>query len=269
MIRARTAPRVLYGGLFLAAIPAVLVAWAMRANAPVAQPPSSLVNGVLLLLLGLSLVLAGAFDPPRLSFPRGEADSPGLTHRIAVFVWVLIPWTLTWFGTQALGRPPGAFGTALPFEQHWPVWQWTEAIYLSTYLFIPLTALGLRTQGALRRFAVTGAVATLIVTICWLTIPVVAVNRPFAPSNLFGRLLAFEQGHSVGVAAFPAFHVLWSLIAADAWVLDGRLRQQAWPGPVAWIWAVLIVASCLTTAMHTVIDEAAAALLFFVVRARR
>jgi hypothetical protein len=51
-------------------------------------------------------------------------------------------------------------------------------------------------------------VATLIVTVCWWTIPVVAENRPFEASHALGRFLAFEQGHSIGVAAFPAFHVL-------------------------------------------------------------
>jgi prolipoprotein diacylglyceryltransferase/protein-S-isoprenylcysteine O-methyltransferase Ste14 len=207
-----------------------------------------------------------ALRPPRLSLPRGDREAPEVAHRFAVFVWVLIPWTLTWLGTQALGRPPDAFGTALPFEATWPVWQWTEAIYLTAYLFIPITALLLRTQRALRRFAVSGGVATAVVTLCWLTIPVVAGNRPFEPSNVWGRWLAFEQAHSIGVAAFPAFHVLWSLIAADALTLDGRLRGARWPGAIGWAWAVLISLSCLTTGMHTVIDALAAVLLFFPLR---
>jgi hypothetical protein len=139
---------------------------------------------------------------------------------------------------------------------------------MSAYLFIPFAAFALRTQLALRRVAVTGAVATLIVTLCWLTIPVVAENRVFEPAHALGRFLAFEQGHSIGVAAFPAFHVLWSLIAADAWVVDARLRGDRRTGIAAWTWAVLIAVSCLTTSMHTVIDLAAATLLFVVLRGR-
>ena len=65
-----------------------------------------------------------------------------------------------------------------------------------------------------------------------------------------------------------AFHVLWSLIAADAWVVDARLRGDRWTGLVAWTWAILIALSCLTTSMHTVIDLAAAILLFVVLRDR-
>src|SRR4051812_18680454 len=137
---------------------------------------------------------------------------------------------------------------------------------MSAYLFIPLAALLLRTRAGLRRFARTGAVATVIVACCWLAIPVVAVNRPFEPAHALGRLLAFEQAHSIGVAAFPAFHVLWSLIAADAWVVDGRGRGTRWIAIAAWAWAILIVASCLTTAMHTVIDEVAAVAVFLLIR---
>jgi PAP2 superfamily len=231
-------------------------------------------TGPLLLAVALALIAIGLwFDatprpPSRISFPRGDAEPPDLAHRAAVFLWVLIPWTMTWFGTQALGRPHGAFGTSLPFERHWPVWQWTEALYLSAYLYIPLAAFLLRTQRALRRFAISGAIATLVVTLCWLTIPVVAENRPFEPAHVLGRLLAFEQGHSIGVAAFPAFHVLWALIAADAWAMDARLSGDRWTGTVAWIWAVLIAVSCLTTAMHTAIDAAAAVLVFVVLRDR-
>ena len=231
-------------------------------------------KGAALLATALAMIVVGLWldrtaEPrTRWSYPRGGGSLPDLSHRVAVFLWVLIPWTMTWFGTQALGRPHGAFSTMLPFERSWPVWQWTEALYMSAYVFIPLAAMLLRTQAALRRFAVTGAVATLIVTACWLTIPVVAENRPFEATHALGRFLAFEQGHSIGVAAFPAFHVLWSLIAADAWVVDAGLRGDRRIGVVMWTWALLIAVSCLTTSMHTVIDLAAAALLFVVLRGR-
>jgi protein-S-isoprenylcysteine O-methyltransferase Ste14 len=207
-----------------------------------------------------------ALAPPRLSLPRGDDEPPTLTQRVAVFVWVLIPWMATWFAAQAVGRAPDVFETALPFERTWPVWQWTELLYVTAYVFVPVTALVTTSQRALRRFAVSGSIATLIVTLSWFMIPVVAANRSFTPTSVFGRVLAFEQGHSVGVAAFPAFHVLWALIAAVAWSDDARHLRRAVRRWIGWGWAAAISVSCVTTAMHTVIEVGAALLLFLPLR---
>ncbi|MFI5178719.1 MAG: prolipoprotein diacylglyceryl transferase family protein [Vicinamibacterales bacterium] len=197
-----------------------------------------------------------ASEPPLLSFPRGGDEPPAIAHRAAVFLWVLIPWVATWFAAQAIGRAPDVFETALPFERTWPVWQWTELFYVTAYVFIPITALIPTSERSLRRLAVSGSIATIIVTLCWFTIPVVAANRPFTPTGVLGEILAREQGHSVGVAAFPAFHVLWALLAATAW-------RNKWIG---WSWAVAITLSCLTTAMHTLVEVGAAILLYLPLR---
>jgi protein-S-isoprenylcysteine O-methyltransferase Ste14/prolipoprotein diacylglyceryltransferase len=207
-----------------------------------------------------------ALTPPPLSLPRGNGEPPTIAQRIAVFLWVLIPWVTAYLAVQALGRPPDAFRTALPFERSWPVMQWTELLYASTYVFVPATALVIRTRRALGRFAVEGLVATVVVTLVWLTIPVVAANRPFEPSGWAGRLLAYEQTHSNAVAAFPAFHVLWALIAAEGWSANARVSNRsiwAWAG---WSWALLISASSITTGMHTVVEVAAAVLAYVAVR---
>jgi protein-S-isoprenylcysteine O-methyltransferase Ste14 len=203
-----------------------------------------------------------ALRPPLLSLPRGGDAPPTRSMRAAVGVWVLLPWVVTYYAAQALGPAPDAFHNTLGFERGWPVWQWTEALYASCYLFVPLTALLIPTQRALRRFAVSGGIATLVVGLFWLSVPVVAEHRPFEPTTLFGRLLAAEQHASTGVAAFPAFHVLWGLIAAVGWTAVGQQRgQRAW-ALIGWSWAGLIAISCLTTGMHGVIDVLAAGLLF-------
>jgi len=207
-----------------------------------------------------------ALAPPRLSLPRGDGEVPAPVHRVAVFLWIFLPWLVAYYAVQALGRPPDAFGTALPFERAWPVLQWTELFYASAYVFIPLTALLVRTRRDLRRFAVQSAVAGVVVTLIWLAVPVVAVNRPFQPAGALGRLLAFELGHSVGVAAFPAFHVLWPLLGADAWVANARATRRVWWAVAGWSWAALITVSCLTTGMHTVVEVVAGVLLYLPLR---
>jgi len=203
-----------------------------------------------------------ALAPPLLSLPRGAGDRPTAVHRAAVFVWIFLPWLGAYYAVQALGRPPDAFGTALPLEHRWPVLQWTELVYASTYVFIPLTALLVRTRCDLRRFALQSAMATVAVTLLWLVVPVVAVNRSFEPSGLVGRLLAFEQAHSQGVAAFPAFHVLWTLLAADAWSANARVAGRRSWARIGWTWAALVTASCITTGMHTLIEAGAAIVLY-------
>lgn len=207
-----------------------------------------------------------ALEPSRLALPRADDGRPGWNDRAAVFLRVLLPWLLIYFSVQALGRAPDVFVTTLPFERHWPVLPWTEAVYASTYLFIPLTPLLIATRSDLRDFAVRGLVATTIVSLCWLVIPVVADNRPFVPAGPMGRLLAFEQGSSHGVAAFPAFHVLWTLIAAAGWAANATTTgRPAW----RWIgigWAAAITLSTLTTAMHSVIEILAAGVLFLPIR---
>jgi prolipoprotein diacylglyceryltransferase len=207
-----------------------------------------------------------ALRPPLLSLPHDADGPPAPSMRAAVVAWVLLPWLLTYYAVQALGPAPDVFHTTLAFERQWPVWQWTEGLYASCYLFVPLTTLLIPTQRALRRFAVSGGIATAVVGLLWLTVPVLAEHRPFEATSLFGRLLAVEQHASAGVAAFPAFHVLWALIAAEGWTAIGRHRQQRVWELIGWSWAGLIALSCLTTGMHSVIDVLAAGLLFFPLR---
>jgi protein-S-isoprenylcysteine O-methyltransferase Ste14 len=207
-----------------------------------------------------------ALAPPLLSLPRGDGEPPTPVARMAVFVWVLLPWLIAYSAVQALNRAPDAFTTAFAFEQRWPVLPWTEALYASAYVFVPLTPLVIRTRGALGRFATEGLLATVIVTLLWLTVPVVATNRPFDPSTWGGRLLAYEQAHSNGVAAFPAFHVLWALIAAEGWSSNARETRGSMWRSVGWGWALLVSASSLTTGMHTLIEVVSAVVLYVLVR---
>ena len=207
-----------------------------------------------------------ALQPPVLSIPPADDNAPRPTHRAAVFLWVVIPWVVIFYAVQALGRPADAFGTMLPFESRSTVLQWTELGYVSAYLFIPVTALLIRTQHDLRRFAVQALIGIVVVSIAWLTIPVVATNRPFVPASALGRLLAFEQAHSNGVAAFPAFHVLWALIAAEAWHGNARSSGRNWWGWIGWLWAAIITVASVTTSMHTVVEVGAAIALFLPIR---
>jgi protein-S-isoprenylcysteine O-methyltransferase Ste14 len=203
-----------------------------------------------------------AAAPLALSLPRPGPEAPAGAERVAILVRVLGPWLLVYYALQALGTPPDAFSTLLPFEARWPVVPWMELPYVSAYAFVPLAVVVTRSRSALRSFALSGIVGTVVVGICWVVIPVVAVNRPFTPTDWLGSLLAAEQASSAGVAAFPAFHVLWPMLAARAWSAERGTTARA----LAWGWAALIAASCLGTGHHGLVDIAAGALLYLPLR---
>jgi protein-S-isoprenylcysteine O-methyltransferase Ste14 len=193
----------------------------------------------------------------RIALPTARPGRPTAAEQVSVYLLVLLPWLLAYEALHLIGAPRDAIPSHLPFERAWPVIEWTEIIYASAYAMILATPLIVRSRPALRRFAVTGLLATAIVTFIYVLVPLVAPPRPFEPATLAGRLLAFERSMSNTVAAFPAFHVIWPLIAMEAWHANGR----RW-GRVAAVWTVLIAASCITTGMHSLADVVAAFAIF-------
>lgn len=207
---------------------------------------------------------AAALRRPRIALPPPSSDPPTTWDRVSIVLLVFLPWSIGFEAVYRLGVPPDAVEVYLPFERHWPVVQWTEAVYGSVYLFVIGTLFVARTQAALRRLAVTALIATVAVTLVYLTVPLVAPPRPFTASSLLGRALMVERAMSHTVAAFPAFHVIWSFIAAEAW--SSRSRAAAIVGRT---WAILIAVSCLTTGMHALADIAAAMAVYLVLRRYR
>ncbi len=121
-----------------------------------------------------------------------------------------------------------------------PAWQWTEALDASVYLVAPLTPLLVHHSRDLRRFAVQGLVGAVLVTLGWIVIPAVAV--------------------------FPALHVVWALIAAQALAANSAAGgRRAW-SVLAWSWAALVTMSGLTTGTHGASDVTAGVLVFGLVR---
>lgn len=192
--------------------------------------------------------------PPRLRLPRATEEEPNTWGRISVYFLVLLPWLLAYEGVQFIGIPADAVSSYFPLEVNWPVLEWTAAVYSSVYLLVLMTPLVAATGRVLRRFSMSGLVATAFVTLVYLTVPLIAPPRPFEATTWLGQILALEQGFNNTVASFPAFHVLWAFFAAAAW--PGRFRI------VAFLWAGAISVSCVTTGMHSLADVGAAILLF-------
>ena len=202
-----------------------------------------------------------AIRRPLVSLPPLGDASPSVWDRASIFLLVFLPWTVAYEAVFRLGIPPDAVEGFLSFERDWPVLVWTEGIYASVYALLVTVPLVAKTTGVLRRFALTGLVATAVVTLIYVTVPVIAPPRPFVAEGLLGRMLQVERAMSHTVAAFPVFHVIWTLIAAEAWT---RTYPRLWP--VWWLWALGIAVSCVTTGMHALVDVLLGGALFPLLR---
>jgi prolipoprotein diacylglyceryltransferase/protein-S-isoprenylcysteine O-methyltransferase Ste14 len=190
-----------------------------------------------------------AISRPYVSLPSAAVTQATLPERISVYLLIFLPWFILYEAVIALGVPPDARTNALPFEQSFPVIEWTELIYASTYAFVLIVPLLPITSRRLRTFAISGLVLSAIGTFCFLTIPFIAPPRPFIPAGFFGRLLAFERSCDGATAAFPSTHVMWAMLAAHTWSQIFPKGKTIW-----WLVCAAISISCFTTGMHTVAD---------------
>lgn len=199
-----------------------------------------------------------------IAIPPEASGPPSWWDRLSVFLLVLVPWSIAYEAVYRFGIPPDAVEAYLPFERGWPVIEWTEAIYGSVYILVLGSLVVARTKSALRHLSITALVAIAVVTLVYVTVPLVAPPRPFEPQTALGHALMVERAMSHTVAAFPAFHVIWSFIAAEAWA-----SRSKGLGVFAWTWAILIAVSCLSTGMHALVDILAAVLVFALLRRYR
>jgi protein-S-isoprenylcysteine O-methyltransferase Ste14 len=193
----------------------------------------------------------GTVDAPLLRLPAPVDDPPSGWARAAVYALVLAPWLVAYFAVERLGAPADARSTYLEWEARLPVLPWTEAVYLSTYLFVLLAPLAARRARDLRTFALRGAWATALIIPFYLLVPLVAEAKPVPGDGLWQALMRWERVGDAPVTAFPAFHLLWACLAADLYVASFP-RWRA----VFRTMALAIAVSCVTTGMHAALDVA-------------
>ena len=193
--------------------------------------------------------------------PADDADAkPSILCRLRASIAVLLPWLAGFGMIWLLGRRGDTVATYMPFEEHNPVFEWTELPYGSTYLVVMLTPFLLQTRDELRQFAVRGLTAMSLIFPLYLLLPIFVPPRSFQPVTAIGNLLLWERTPYSGAGAFPSFHIVWALIAASI-LGRGRLwKQFFW-----WTWAALVAVSCVTTGMHSVVDVLAGVAAFVLV----
>jgi membrane-associated phospholipid phosphatase len=214
------------------------------------------------------------FPPPRRSAapaadwtrhvlsPDDDLGTPSVWARLAIFPLVFIPWLVCYEYVVYRGPAHNAFSTYLPGELAWPIWQWTEVLYVSPYLIVTLAPFFAPTNRVLRRFVLAGLIATAIGHLIFLTVPAIAAPRPFTPTGILGQMMTWDRDMDLnnGTAACPSFHVLWSFLGAAVYAARfPRLRG------VAYVWAAAVSASCVFTGMHSLIDVVAGYAFFLLV----
>lgn len=189
---------------------------------------------------------------PYISIPEESAETAGFRDRLSVYILVLLPWTAVYSAFITIGTPPDAISSYLPFEEKLSVWEWSEAIYAATYLFVPFVLFIPVSKKTLREYSIAALTATVVIALFFIAIPFTASPRPFTAQGYLGELLNFERGSDTPWAAFPSFHAVWAVIAARAYSRTyPRLRH------IFSLFALMIAASCVTTGMHSVADVAA------------
>jgi prolipoprotein diacylglyceryltransferase/protein-S-isoprenylcysteine O-methyltransferase Ste14 len=186
---------------------------------------------------------------PRKLLPEESDGCVSARDLLAAYFFVFVPWLALYEGVIALGLPHNAATAQLAFEKRLPVIEWSEAFYFSAYVVTALAPLFVRTRSDLRRFMVRALLAMAVAFLSYMLLPLAAPPRPFIPQTALGRLLAGERTLDSAAGAFPSFHVIWALLAAEAYA--GRWPRLAW----IWrAWAALVSVSCVTTGQHPVAD---------------
>ncbi|MCX6254900.1 MAG: prolipoprotein diacylglyceryl transferase, partial [Bacteroidia bacterium] len=181
-------------------------------------------------------------------------------ERISSYFLVFIPWLLVYEAFVFIGTPKDAICTNLPFEEHWPIWEFSEFFYLFTYLFALLIPLIIKTKEQLKCFIIDLWFATIIVGIIYLVIPFIVRQRVFIPHSYFGHLMLLERSLDGETAALPSFHVIWAFLAAR--YFSRSIMRFKW---IWYILAVLISVSCITTGNHSLLDVIAGFCMFIII----
>jgi hypothetical protein len=181
--------------------------------------------------------------------PAHEPTAPSMRERMNCVLLVLLPWAGLYGIVSALGTSGGTIDLSLPIESRMPIVPWTEALYITPYLLAACAPFLAHTRHDLRVFSIRVWISTVLIFPIFVALPVVAPRPPFTPADFLGRLLAWERDSYSPIAAFPSFHVVWSIMIAE--LLAARAPRLRW----VWrAWALSVAVSCLTTRMHSAAD---------------
>lgn len=196
---------------------------------------------------------------PILSLPNKTEQELTIKDRGVAYIIAYLPWLLMYETFIFIGVPNDAIYSNLPFENQFYILEFTAFFYVLTYLYAFLVPLILNSKKTLREFEIDIWVATIISAICYFTIPFAVNQQDFIPETFLGNLLLFDRSLDAESASFPAFHVIWALIASRYFAI--RFNK------LKWLWysiGILISLSCITTGNHSLLDILAGVIVYII-----
>lgn len=181
--------------------------------------------------------------------PADDSSTPLSRERIRCLLTTLLPWLVVYEAIAHLGIPSDAIAAHFPFEQHWPVLQWTEIIYASVYPTVIFAFFLAHSRKELRLYCIRALASMALVFPIFLAVPLISPPRLFISTSWLGNFLHYDRTLDSAAAAFPSYHVIWAFLAAEGIAGQVRWRRVLWR-----TWAALVSISCLTTGMHALID---------------
>lgn len=337
--------KVLYGLLFVGAVPALLVLWARLTDKLIVLPvPGNILTGYILLAAGVLLLVSGmlylvivgkglpmnAFPPTRfvkkgiyaftrhpiysgavlisfglsiifhsasgfwlvsplftlmtvayvagfenekteshfgkpdlpvfMSLPSSDNLKPSLKERLSAYLLFVLPWLAIVLLIRIAGKPVDAVFANLPFEDNWPVWEFTGIFCFVNFPFVLAVPAAMKTRAQLRSYITDMWFALILMLLFFLFSPLVVMQKEYIPQSLFGRLIVFNRLPGIHAVGLIAYQVSWAFIAASHFA--STFKHLRW---FLYLTAVLISASYITTGSSSLAGVAAGFVLFLMV----
>ena len=194
---------------------------------------------------------------PLLGLAPASDTAPTGWQRASVLLLLFLPWLVLYEAVELLGVPPDAVIEWRRWELSLPVLPWTEVVYALTYPFVLLAPFVARTGRDLRSFMTRGWLAMALIIPVYLLLPLIVPAKPVDGTGPLETMLRWERAYDGPVTAFPAYHLVWALLAAQVY-------RSRWPR-LTMLWfgfAAAVAVSCVTTGMHATGDALGGLIVF-------